>query len=88
MNSNHPYESWLEKRRKTEVSPDFSREVMLRISDYEHQRAEKRMRTQDLLRGFFEWISLHPFVQTALIVVGLFLGVARWVLSSQMILSF
>jgi len=46
------------------------------------------MRTQDLLRGFFEWISLHPFVQTALIVVGLFLGVARWVLSSQMILSF
>ena len=93
MNSNDPYQSWLEKRRNIEVSSDFSREVMARISDYEHQRGipGREQKTELVwvwLGGLVEWISLHPVVQTALIATGLLLGAARWVLSSQIILSY
>lgn len=87
-NSNDPYQAWLEKSRNIEVSPGFSRGVMARISGCENERGEESMRKRDLLRGWLEWISLHPVVQTALIATGLILGVARWVLSSQIILSF
>lgn len=91
MNSNDPYQSWLEKSRNIEVSPDFSREVMARISRYEHERGERTARKPDLLPewlDWLDWISLHPVVQTALIVAGFLLGVARLIGSLQMILSF
>jgi hypothetical protein len=88
MNNNDPYQSWLEKSRNIELSPDFSREVMARISVYEHERGEGTTRKPDLLHWWLEWVSLHPVVQTALIVVGFLLGVARLVVSSQIILSF
>jgi hypothetical protein len=87
MNNNDPYESWLEKSRDIEVSLNFSREVMARISDYEHETSEET-RKPDLLHRWLEWVSLHPVVQTALIVAGLLLGVARLVVSLQFILSF
>ena len=88
MNNDDPYESWLEKSRDIEVSPDFSCEVMSRIYRYEQERGEGTARKPDLLHGWLEWISLHPVVQTALIVAGLFLGVARLIVSLQIILSF
>jgi len=88
MDKNDPYESWLEKSRDIEVSPDFSREVMARISGYEQNGSEGAARKPDLLHGWLEWVSLHPLVQTALIVAGLLFGVARLVTSLQIILSF
>jgi hypothetical protein len=88
MNNNDPYRSWLEKSRNIEISQDFSREVMARISGYEHARGEGTTRKPDLLPWWLEWVSLHPVVQTALIVAGLLLGVARLVVSLQIILSF
>ena len=88
MDKNDPYESWLEKSRDIEVSPDFSREVMARISGYEQKGSEGAARKPDLLHGWLEWVSLHPLVQTALIVAGLLFGVARLVTSLQIILSF
>ena len=88
MNNDDPYESWLEKSRDIEVSPDFSQEVMARISDFERERGEGATRKPDPLHGWLEWVSLHPVVQTALIVAGLFLGVARLIVSLQIILSF
>jgi len=88
MNNNDPYQSWLEKSRNIEVSPDFSREVMARISGYEHERGEGRARKPDVLHGWIEWVSLHPVVQTILIVAGFLFGVARLVISLQIILSF
>jgi len=87
MNDNDPYQSWLEKSRNIEVSPDFSREVMARISGYEHERGEEATGKPGLLRGWLEWISLHPVAQTVLIVAGLLLGVARLVASLEFILS-
>jgi hypothetical protein len=88
MNNDDPYQSWLEKSRNIEVSPDFSREVMARISGYEHERGEGTTRKPDLLHGWLEWISLHPVFQTVLIVAGFLFGVVRLVISLQIILSF
>jgi hypothetical protein len=88
MNNEDLYQSWLEKSRNIEVSPDFSHEVMARISGYEHERGEGAARKPDLLHGWLELVSLHPVVQTVLIVAGLLLGVARLVVSLQIILSF
>ncbi len=61
---------------------------MARISGYEQERGEGTARKPDLLHKWFEWVSLHPVVQTVLIVAGLLLGVARLILSLQIILSF
>jgi hypothetical protein len=88
MNNNDPYQSWLEKNRNIEVSPDFSCEVMSRIYRYEQERGEGTARKPDLLHGWLEWISLHPAARAALIVAGLLLGVARLIASLQIILSF
>jgi hypothetical protein len=88
MNNNDPYQSWLEKSRNIEVSPDFSHEVMVRISGSEHVRGDGPTRKPDLLHRWLEWVSLHPVVQAALIVASLLLGLARLVVSLQVILSF
>jgi hypothetical protein len=87
MNSgDDPYQSWLEHRRNIEISSDFSREVMARISELESRDMATSKR--DFLHGCLEWISLHPAVQAAIFVVGLLLGLARLLISSHIVLSF
>ena len=85
MNKNNSYQSWLEKRRSTELSQEFSKDVLARISLYEQQRASKP--GWDMAR-WLEWISMRPVVQTALILAGLVLGAARWLAALEIIFSF
>jgi len=87
MNSgDDPYQSWLKNRRNIEISSDFSREVMARISEL--QSRDMAPPKRDLLHGFLEWISRHPTVQTVILAVGLLLGLARLLISSHIVLSF
>ena len=83
MNKNDAYQSWLEKRKSTDVSSEFPKNVLVRISLYEKQRAAR----WDMAR-WLEWISLRPVLQTALIIAGLVLGAARWLAALNIIFSF
>jgi hypothetical protein len=86
MNKNDSYQSWLEKRRSTEISREFSKDVIDRISLYEQKQRETKPGWE--MARWLEWVSLTPLMQTALIIAGIVVGAARWIAALQIILSF
>ena len=83
MNNRETYQSWLVERRSVGAPDGFSNKVKERISACgQHHRAP------GALHRWVEWVSVHPFIQAALLVTALFLGAARMLATLEIVLSF
>jgi hypothetical protein len=80
MNDIDAYQSWLEKRRSLESSPEFPKNVAGRIALYEQKRRE-------ILRRWLDWVSLRPLAQTAIIAAGLLMSAVRLMATLRILLS-
>jgi len=87
MNSRDGYESWLEKRRNTELSAEFADGVMKQVSLHEQQQrtANSELKT---FQGWLQRVAHHPLAKVALLVVALAAGAIRLLATWQIILSF
>jgi hypothetical protein len=81
MNRQEVFEAWKKRKGQIEVRPDFSAQVMNRI------------RTSRPSKGTPAWtflvlnqIAARPWAKAALIAVGVSLGLARILLTLQLIL--
>jgi hypothetical protein len=88
MNDNDPYQSWLEKRRNPAFSDDFSKKVVDQILRNEQARRRPLPDPKWEIDRWLEWISLRPWMQTAMIAGALVAGVLRWILILQIVFPF
>jgi hypothetical protein len=86
MNEQDPYQSWLEKKRSLEVSEGLSKKIVDQIQ--RELQARHRQNRRRFIGRWLEWISLHPFAQSATIAAAAAVGVARLILILQIVLSF
>ena len=87
MNNPEAYQSWLEKKRSVGVSDGFARGVMKQISIQGPPRWAVK---PGLAKGqrWLEWVTHHPLIKAALLVVALLVGAVRLLLTWQLLLSF
>jgi hypothetical protein len=83
MNSRDPYQSWLEKCRNVEVSSEFSKGILEQIS-----LSEPKQHAPTLIQRWIEWVSLHPLIKAAILIVALAVSAARMLATLEIILSF
>lgn len=81
MNRQEIFETWLRRKERIEVRRDFSAEVMSRIRE---SRAAGG--TPARVRHFLNQMAARPWAKAALIVVGVSLGLARILMTLQLIL--
>jgi len=82
MNSTDPYQSWLEMCRNVEVSGEFSKGILAQISISEPKQHEPT-----LIQRWMEWVSIHPLLKAAILIVALGVSAARMLGTLEIILS-
>jgi len=87
MTDKDPYQAWLSKRRAIDASAGFSARVMRRILLAESAQREPKVASK-ILQSWLKWVSARPLIQSALVIAGVLLGVARFAAIFQVILSF
>jgi type VI protein secretion system component VasK len=87
MNNRTDYDSWLKKRRSVELSSDFAHAVMKQVALHERERRTANPELE-MFRRWLERMAHHPLVKLALLVVALVAGIARFLATWQIVLSF
>jgi hypothetical protein len=81
MNRQEVFEAWKRRREQIEVRRDFSAKVMTRI-----QESRLTGKTPDRVSMFLSRMAVRPWAKAAVIVIGVSLGLARIVMTLQLIL--
>jgi hypothetical protein len=81
MNRQELFEAWKRHREPIEVPRDFAAKVMTRI-----ERSQRTSKTPDRAWMFLRRIAMRPWAKAAVIVIGVSLGLARIVMTLQLIL--
>ena len=81
MNRQEVFETWKRCQGQIEVPRDFAAEVMTRIEE-----SRLKGKTPDRVSIFLSRIAMRPWAKAALIVLGVSLGLARIVMTLQLIL--
>ena len=81
MNRQKVFETWKRRQEQIEVRRDFSAEVMARL-----QESRRTSKTPDRASMFLSRMAMRPWAKAAVIVIGVSLGLARIVMTLQLIL--
>ncbi len=81
MNYQEVFEAWTRRKEQIEVPHDFSAEVMGRIRESRPARG-----TSGRVLAALNRIAVRPWAKAAMIVLGVSLGLARILLTLQLIL--
>jgi hypothetical protein len=88
MNNTDPYESWLERKRDVQPSPELIDNIMDRVLTLDAEQRTAVTRPPPRIQRLLQWISLRPFAQAAVIAAGGIIGVLRLFAAFQFILSY
>jgi hypothetical protein len=81
MNRQELFETWKRRKEQIEVRRDFSAEVMTRI-----QKSRPTGKTPGWASTFLSQMAVRPWAKAAIVVIGVSLGLARIVMTLQLIL--
>ncbi len=81
MNRDEIFAAWKRRKEHIEVRPDFSADVMRRI-----RRSRPAHSMPDRIRIALKQIAVRPWAKAAAIILGVSLGLARILLTLQLIL--
>jgi len=81
MNRQEVFEAWKRQKGQIEVRHDFSAGVMRRIRESRPTSGER-----DRMSLFLSQRAVRPWARAALIVIGGFIGLARILMTLQLIL--
>jgi hypothetical protein len=81
MNRQEIFKAWKRRREQIEVPRDFSAKVMTRLQE---SRLPGKM--PDRVSMFLSRMAMRPWAKAAIVVVGVSLGLARILMTLQLIL--
>jgi len=81
MNRQELFEAWKRRKEQIEVRRGFSDEVMMRLRE---SRATGE--TPDRISALLRQMAAHPWARAAMIAIGMSIGLARILMTVQLIL--
>jgi uncharacterized protein (DUF488 family) len=83
MKDHEVYESWRQKKRQIDASPNFTDRVMNQVYQWEQSRKKPLLKMERLI----ELISFYPLAKTGLVAFGAATGTVRLIIMIHTILS-